>query len=153
MKTGHNDGKTEAIMGWLMQPLLTTITRHYTFSFALIFAVEALFSSLALFIHTPTSTSLNLPIPPSLSTLPLIYNSPVKNCALPIPKLQSSFSFLATLITRSVFGTPHSFSNRSASAAYTSCFCCALLPCWNIWMRMSFSVRGRESPVSSKMSS
>jgi hypothetical protein len=35
----------------------------------------------------------------------LTHNSPVKNCALPIPKLQSSFSFLATLITKSLFGT------------------------------------------------
>ena len=60
----------------------------------------------------PTSFYSSTPLNPPH----LFHNSPVKNCALPIPKLQSSFSLLETLITKSVFGTSHCSSNLSAKA-------------------------------------
>lgn len=82
-----------------------------------------------------------------------IYRSPTKNCALPIPKLQSSFSFPEQLTIRSSPPTPHSFCNLSASAAYSACFVLASLPCWKTWTKTSFSVRWKPRPVSSQMSS
>lgn len=126
-----------------------TITMAYVLSFPLVLAISTCFYIASVtFIQPLHYTS------PSISLLLLvIYSSPVKNCALPIPKLQSSFPFVATLTTKSDFGTPHSCSKRSANAAYTSCFCSVSRPCWNIWMRISFSVRGRERPVSSKRNS
>jgi len=50
-----------------------------------------------------------------ITSLLFFHKSPVKNCALPIPKLQSSLVFAEQVIIRSVPGTPQSFSTSSAT--------------------------------------
>jgi hypothetical protein len=50
------------------------------------------------------------------------HNSPVKNCAFPMPKLQSSLLFAEQVTIRSVPGTPHNPSPIFAATLHTAPF-------------------------------
>lgn len=81
------------------------------------------------------------------------YSVPVRNCASPIPKLQSDFVFSAQLMMRSSPLSPHTSESRSWSALYIAFFCSELRPCWKICSITNLLLRLSPRLVSSQINS
>jgi hypothetical protein len=81
------------------------------------------------------------------------HKSPIKNCAFPSPKLQSSLVFAEQVIIRSFPITPQSSSKLLCNSTFTVSFSSTSRPCRGIWTKTSLLLRVKLKFVSSQVTS